>query len=398
MAATLPFMPTSVRLHEGLLFKRGKVNKSWKLRFFVMNRAFKLNYYETKRKSIETFTVNNDRNVLGTIDMLQIEKIEVSSLGSTTFASIPKYIQIAKPNAMEKQNSSNSMQRSYFIDLVTANRTYRLSANDSTSFLNWLECFHKFLYSGLQFESYLDKKGEVNKAFKTRYFTLNQWKHLKYYDTDSRQTMFGIIDLNDPSYELNIEPTDHHCSNNSFIKLTSPPRTYILCAKTAELAQKWITVLSELDKEDEQNTKLETLSEGHNDDDTDEEKDTAIEKPPGEIWKKWLAAQEEIETGRQPMVCVTNGVRLEKVGPRRRHKTTVQDIQMLLDVRCLSPNRLHRYTYGYRDEHFDFTDNEMSDEEDCLEDEADEPSNDPNDCLSDEENPVESIQSEPDDF
>ena len=36
---------SSVRLYEGALYKRGKVNKSWKCRWFVMNMNFELNYY-----------------------------------------------------------------------------------------------------------------------------------------------------------------------------------------------------------------------------------------------------------------------------------------------------------------------------------------------------------------
>ena len=228
------------RIYEGILFKRGKVNKAWKQRWFVMTGEFKLNYYETEKLSLETFIVNNDRNVLGSIDLLQIEKIEVSLIKELDLEQIPKYIKVAKT---ESENNDNKHDRFYLIHLVTSNRTYKLSANDSESFVKWLKYLFKYLYDGILFESYLDKKGEVNKKFKRRYFVLNKFKQLKYYNNADRECMHGFIDLNDPSISFNLPKDEFYFNQANIIELISEKRTWVLASKEHKIFKEWIAYL-----------------------------------------------------------------------------------------------------------------------------------------------------------
>ena len=230
---------SSVRLCEGELYKRGKVNKSWKCRWFVMNMNFELNYFESKWKSEETLSVNNNSNSLGKINLLQVQKIQVSLIGDTLNDQIPKYIKIL---------ANAKSDRSLLIYLITNNRKYTLSANDSAAFLKWLKYFHEYLYGGVLFESMLEKKGEVNKAFKKRYFVLNKFKQLKYYNNGDREILHGFIDLNDKTIELKLPQQDHHFNRNNHIELASQKRQWILKCGSVDLFQKWIAYLSNLEE------------------------------------------------------------------------------------------------------------------------------------------------------
>merc|ERR1719295_2402510 len=101
MAAKIHVPPKSTVLFQGALHKRGHVHRSWKERWFVLSSDFKLRYYESQSKSEQTFTEKQDRNVLGTIDSVDIERIEVAALLDTDKSQIPKTI-------TEKKKDSDS--------------------------------------------------------------------------------------------------------------------------------------------------------------------------------------------------------------------------------------------------------------------------------------------------
>ena len=346
---------SSVRLCEGALYKRGKVNKSWKSRWFVMNMNFELNYFESKGKSEETFIVN--RNVLGTIDLLQVEKIEVSLIGDISHDQIPKYIKVL---------ANDKDDRSFLIHLVTNNRTYKLSANDSASFLKWLEFFHEYLYGGVLFESMLEKKGEVNKSFKKRYFVLNKFKQLKYYNNDDREILHGFIDLNDNTIELKLPQQDYYFGQDNYIELISEKRKWILKVEQADLFQEWIAYLSNLDEmEDVIASKVTTFIMNEKKED-DKKYVIQIERKDGDIFKEWIKAQNDIKLGKQPAIIKNNGYILNNPGKYRRQMSTVHDIQNLLDIRTSS--RIRHRAFGV--DSADYTDNEMSDDSDDEDDDT----------------------------
>eukprot|EP01083_Nonionella_stella_P249259 862118_1 len=141
-----PTSNTRTTLYAGELHKRGKVNQAWKRRWFVLTKTFELEYYESKNKFND-----GTKNVLGSIDLLQIQKIEISHFKDIELSSIPKYIKIINDEKI-KDN------RSFLIYLTTAKRVYKLSANNNIAFIEGLQYLHKQLYENIICESFLEKK------------------------------------------------------------------------------------------------------------------------------------------------------------------------------------------------------------------------------------------------
>mmetsp|Transcript_41731 Transcript_41731/g.67118 ORF Transcript_41731/g.67118 Transcript_41731/m.67118 type:complete len:445 (-) Transcript_41731:253-1587(-) len=366
--------PSSIRLYEGALLKRGKVNKSWKERWFVLTMQSRLNYYESHKLSQQTFTVNNDRNILGSIDLLTVERIQVSLIQNMDKKRIPKYIQVL---------DNDKDDRSYLMHLVTSSRTYKLSANDGDSLLKWLHTLHQHLYQGIKYEGSLEKKGEVNKAFKRRYFVLYDNKLLKYYSNEERETMHGFIDLKDSSIALKVQSSDFTANQDNVIELVSEKRKWVLKLPKdidADVFREWIAYLqAELTQSTPSKRSVVSMPQPLPD----------IEKKPGEVHALWMKAQNEMQLGRQPTVIKEAGFRLNKLGKYRKTKTTVDNIQFLLDVRTgrqtqnqqqqqqqqpaqsqspkqqpqLMETLSFRAAHGYGMDSADYTDNEMSDEQ-----------------------------------
>ncbi len=211
------------------------MNTAWKQRWFELSSTFQLKYYETKKSK-----GNINGNALGIIFLNQIERIEVSLVDQVTLSKLPKYIKVLNTN-----DNYFKYNRSYLIDLITPNRTYKLSANDSQSFLKWIQYFHRYLYDQVIFESFLETKSEKNKTLNKTYFVLNdhqKYKHLKYFDNKERETLLGCIDLNDPSISLHAESIN----NYNFIEIVFKKRKkhkLVLYAET-EIFRQWTAFLN----------------------------------------------------------------------------------------------------------------------------------------------------------
>ena len=79
----------NLKIHEGVLFKRGKINKrlkayskKWKEKWFILTSDLVLRYYESQSKALESEMENNDQLVLGAFSVLDIERIEVANVSS----------------------------------------------------------------------------------------------------------------------------------------------------------------------------------------------------------------------------------------------------------------------------------------------------------------------------
>ena len=126
---------------EGKLRKRGKINKAWKERWFVLDEyEQKMEYYPNKQDAID------HTHLCGTIDISMVERIEMISnidqikLSETDLLKQNQTI-LSKFILTNQKSKSN---QSYSFQLVMKSRTYIFSANDPKSYIAWL-CSYIFL-------------------------------------------------------------------------------------------------------------------------------------------------------------------------------------------------------------------------------------------------------------
>eukprot|EP01084_Bolivina_argentea_P183503 316627_1 len=95
---------------RGKLLKKGKINKSWKTRYFSANKALQtVQYYETETD------LNANKNEKGCIDLKTIMRIEVTQ----SLQGLPKYI---------ASDDKLKPEKDYTFHLVSSPRTFILTA------------------------------------------------------------------------------------------------------------------------------------------------------------------------------------------------------------------------------------------------------------------------------
>ena len=164
--------------------KKGKVNKAWKNRWCILcdiNEEIFLEYYDSKI----------DANLCGTIEISSVFGIQVIGFASydlSTLQQIPENIKIT---------DKIKCHQKYSFVLVTNKRKFIFASFDPKNFFKWISVFNKFIYGGILKQGLLQKRGEKNKGWKKRYFVLNQYKQLKYYQDEEKKSYAGTIDLNE---------------------------------------------------------------------------------------------------------------------------------------------------------------------------------------------------------
>ena len=123
---------------RGKLYKRGKINKAWKERWFVLDEyEQKMEYYPNKEDAI------NHTHLCGTIDLSLVERIEMISnidqikLSETELLKQNQTI-LSKFILTNEKAKSN---KPYSFQLVMKSRTYIFSAGDSKTYISWLSAY-----------------------------------------------------------------------------------------------------------------------------------------------------------------------------------------------------------------------------------------------------------------
>ncbi|KAL7738733.1 hypothetical protein ACLKA6_001068 [Drosophila palustris] len=89
-------------------------------------------------------------------------------------------------------------------------------------------------------EGFLNKRGEINKAFQRRYFVL-KGNLLFYFETRMDKEPLGLIIVEGCTIELSLESdVDNYCFEIAF----NGNRTYILAAETQESMELWMKALT----------------------------------------------------------------------------------------------------------------------------------------------------------
>lgn len=205
--------------------KKGKINKAWKNRWCIIteiNGDVYLQYYQSKI----------DNTLCGTIEFSQIYDIKVvhhSEYDLTFLGHIPTHIKLT--------NEIKTDQKYAFI-IYTTKRKWIFSAFDPKNFDKWMVIFDKYIYNGILKRGWLEKRGEKNTAWKRRYFVLNQYKQLKYYQDDTLKKHLGTIQLNQ------VIKTELHKDKDYTFHLITDNRVWVLASKNATDRRQWVDVVN----------------------------------------------------------------------------------------------------------------------------------------------------------
>lgn len=224
-------------LYEGQLMKKGKVNKAWKNRWvkiLMQHGEIYLEYYDSK--------INN--NLHGTIDISDIFGIQV-----VHFADYNLHFQNKIPEHIDVTDKIKLNQKYSFV-IQTKERKYIFAAFDPKNFFKWLSMLHRFVYGGILKHGWLQKRGELNKQWKRRYFVLNSFKQIRYYQDELKAVYSGCICLNEVTGIANGDVIHGKDDNMYNFELITEKRIWHLSAHSLKERRLWRDLIEKLRRRD----------------------------------------------------------------------------------------------------------------------------------------------------
>eukprot|EP01084_Bolivina_argentea_P174467 302231_1 len=227
---------------EGVLQKKGKVNRAWKRRFCALklqnNNNIVLQYYDSKM----------DNNLLGTISMSDIYALEVVSDYDLKVNELPDGVVI---------NTTTISDKKYTFLIDTNDRIYVFAAYDPKSYIDWIRMLHKFTYGAIIKQTWLYKYEK--KKWKQSYFVLNKC-NIKYYEDVKRSKYVGTIKFSDVLCvnEGISNETDYqkYIGYRHVFELVTQKRVWTLCAENDTEKDDWMTQIQSTFKRHRKTTDL----------------------------------------------------------------------------------------------------------------------------------------------
>jgi len=256
-----PEKPVS-EIRNGWMEKKGAVGGGWKMRFFVLLSTHELLYFENDRSpkckgvidlkeaSSCKRVANPDYNYEFAFEVIAPKRtwvlcpddeMAMQEWMGDILPLINNSGGAAAPPPRKKRTSvSQHGVREYDVDedgstTVGGGERTSVSANDKVLKEGWL-----------------DKRGELNTAWKGRYFVLTAEdlyrdvpKTLRYYKDEETAKMGksgGSIECGGSCVAVRASSDDP--SHPFYFEVTMPTRTYVLAAKTAEEVDEWVELIS----------------------------------------------------------------------------------------------------------------------------------------------------------
>ena len=198
---------------HGYMEKRGKLNKNWKKRWFVLYCNGSLCYYEHPE--------NTDSKELGEISLYNVNELKLT----------------------ENEN---------IFSLVTLKRTFELKCDNKYEYQEWVNLIKIKLNPIIIYKGYITKRGEINHSWKLRYFQLVKYQNkknnieLKYFENDKLTKFKGVIECQ-LIYKINIisskEESNKKYGKDNILELMTEKRIYVLNFKTESLRKEWKNIL-----------------------------------------------------------------------------------------------------------------------------------------------------------
>ena len=233
--------------HSGFMTKIGHHRRSWKKRFFVLDKAKRGLLYFRSKEDYQSYLVDQRQGAKGVVRL------------SDAHVYCPDFVQVDGINAkycLEITTVPPAM-RHYFMVVETAEEFYawirQLSlcslvfASDDPK-AEWVKHVDLSAYSQSVFtygkQGFLEKRGRVNKSFKKRFFrigldAITGQACLAYYKRFDSLTPFGAIPLLDKCIVR-----EGFASNEFGIK--TEDRTFVIKGSSDQDVNQWVTVIERI--------------------------------------------------------------------------------------------------------------------------------------------------------
>ena len=217
------------------LYKKGKYNKGWKERYFIVYRMEqRIEYYSKQDDAAQK------KDVCGTIDLSTVSKIDViSKYDIILVKQLPEYI---------GHNDKKKSDKDFTFELYADNRTFVFAATDKSSFFQWLKYLKSCLYGAIVKQGWLKKLGNVHKKWKRRYFVLNKYRQMKYFEDSKKTNFLGFIDC-----KSIISVTNGKIYANDLrytLELNTKQRIWIIAAQDKDERLEWARLIDALQRDD----------------------------------------------------------------------------------------------------------------------------------------------------
>ena len=200
-------------IRHGFLMKKGQVNKSWKKRWFVLYENNCLSYYEHPE--------NTEQTALGEISLYNVLQLQYMTNANT-------------------------------LHLSTSNRTFKLKCEKQNEYQEWINDIKIRLNPSVIHHGYAYKRGEINTAWKKRYFQLVQYENgnktveLKYFQSNKLEKFKGVIQCNLIHKKGILSDTDskiYGINRQNVIVLVTKERVYYLGFDNEKEASAWLAAI-----------------------------------------------------------------------------------------------------------------------------------------------------------
>lgn len=257
-------------VYKGILYKKGKLNTSWKKRYFVLVSTRKLLYY----KSQESY--DNNEKCINFIPLQYVQSISPINYLDKKEPSVEKQLKKYKSRRSKKRtwsidfgsllsksktfsigtdlispstddvnddDSDNEedeyieyfeliLNKKFTFEMVTKKRTYILCSDDPIQFNEWIKEIEAITFGKKVFKGWLTKRGEGMKNWKRRWFVIYNTKEMRYYEDQQRAHPKGSIFIFNIKNMIKVDKAcarkRYRKSYGAILELNLPNRTWVL--------------------------------------------------------------------------------------------------------------------------------------------------------------------------
>ena len=139
----------SKSLIEGILYKKGQINMSWKERYFILNENGIMKYYDNYNESKKNANNNSTKNNKNNNNFINLNEVKSFSI-------------------ITEDVTSKKSDREFTFQLITISRTYTLSCQHIKEFNKWTKYIEKIVYGKVINKGYLFKLGVKRKKMEKK--------------------------------------------------------------------------------------------------------------------------------------------------------------------------------------------------------------------------------------